>query len=120
MASRQVTASRVQPSVRVRRSNMRTVIALSVLVLAGCTNAAQSPVVPPSSGGPAVGSLARQQPAAYSNGIYVAEFNNNAVFAYANQNRRNAPPVCGEKRKKKKTGEEQVHVRELAVFVVSY
>ncbi|HXM06182.1 MAG TPA: hypothetical protein VN936_01900 [Candidatus Acidoferrum sp.] len=75
---------------------MRTVIALSVLVLAGCTNAAQSPVVPPSSGGPAVGSLARQQPAAYSNGIYVAEFNNNAVFAYANQNRRNAPPVCGE------------------------
>jgi hypothetical protein len=75
---------------------MRTVIALSVLVLAGCTNAAQSPVVPASSGGFAAGSLARQHPAAYSNGMYVAEFSGNAVFAYANQNRRNAPPVCGE------------------------
>jgi hypothetical protein len=74
---------------------MRAVVAISVLALAACTSAAQSPVPPTSTAASAIVPAGRQ-PAAYTQGIYVAQFDSDAVFGYANQNRRNAPPVCGE------------------------
>jgi hypothetical protein len=75
---------------------MRTTIALLILVLAGCTNAAQSPIVPSFRGAPVAGSVDLQHRNVYPTGIYVAQFSGDAVYAYANQNKRNAPPVCGE------------------------
>jgi hypothetical protein len=73
---------------------MRIALALSVLVFAGCANSAPSSLVPSSSAFSIASS--RQHPAAYSTGFYVGQFSGDAVFAYANLNRRNAPPVCGE------------------------
>lgn len=93
MGSRRASWLKAPPTIHARRSNMRIFAIISVAALASCAGVASSP----SSTIPIVPNLRKfTVPNAVTNGIYVGQFNGTAVFGYQGENKRNAPPICGE------------------------